>query len=77
MHWEVWDTDTANQLADFASEAEALQFVGELLAGGWQATDLSLHFEDERLDDDALPMAVGGPDLLRRAERADARRRSA
>ena len=76
MHWELWDTDTANLL--FAGdEAEVLALVRELLAKGWPSGDLSLIYEDETLPVEALPPAVSGDELARRAEEAAPRRRTA
>ena len=76
MHWELWDTDTANLL--FAGdEAEALALVRELLTKGWPVGDLSLVYEDETLPVEALPPAVSGDELARRAEEAAPRRRTA
>ena len=77
MHWELWDTDTANLLDASDSEAEILALVRELLAKGWPVGDLSLIYEDETQPVEALPPAVTGAELARRAEDAAPRRRTA
>lgn len=77
MHWELWDTDTANLLDASESEAEVLALVRELLAKGWPVEHLSLIYEDETLPVEALPPAVSGAELARRAEDAAPRRRTA
>ena len=77
MHWEVWDTDTANLLDACKSEAEALALVRELLAKGWPVEDLSLMFEDESRPAETLPPAVTGVELARRAEETAPQRRTA
>lgn len=76
MHWELWDTDTANLLLA-GDEAEVLALVRELVGKGWPVGDLSLIYEDESLPVEALPPAVTGTELARRAEDAAPRRRTA
>lgn len=70
MHWEPWSIPTANMITDRATEAEALGVVRELLATGWTADEPSLIAEDETLPVEALPPALSGDELVRRAERA-------
>lgn len=70
MHWELWSIPTANMITDRATEDEALAVVRELLATGWTADELSLIAEDEALPVEALPPALSGAELMRRAERA-------
>ena len=77
MHWELWDTDTANLLDASESEAEMLALVRELVAKGWPVGDLSLIDEDETQPVEALPPAVTGAELASRAEDAAPRRRTA
>jgi hypothetical protein len=51
MHFELWDTASRNMLDDFATEAEALAAVAELLVIN----------EPDMVDDLSL-LRVGGPD---------------
>jgi hypothetical protein len=70
MHWELWSTETANLISTFDSEADGLGLVRELVGKGWPAEALSLMFDDEALPVEALPPAITGAALLRRAEDA-------
>jgi len=49
MHYDVWDYESRNQLGSFASKAEALALVRELLAANppGYAELLSLGYEDD------------------------------
>jgi hypothetical protein len=67
-YWELWDIEAGNLLADFDTESDALVLVHELIAKGWDASNLSLAFEDPDLDVDDLPPGVTGVELARRAE---------
>ncbi len=68
MHWELWSVDTANLVGTFDTEAEGLALVRELVGKGWPVAALSLMVEDETVPIDALPPAVTGAELARRAE---------
>lgn len=70
MHWELWSVDTANLVGTFDTEAEGLALVRELVGKGWPAEVLSLMVEDETVPVEALPPAVTGAELARRAEDA-------
>jgi len=72
MHWELWSVDTANLVGTFETEAEGLAVVRELVGKGWPADVLSLMVEDESQPVEALPPAVRGAELVRRAEAAGA-----
>ena len=52
------------------TEAEALALVRELVGKRWPVEALSLMAEDETLPVEALPPAVTGAELVRRAEDA-------
>jgi hypothetical protein len=67
MHWELWSIDTANLVGTFGTEAEGLALVRELVGKGWPADILSLMIEDESRPVEALPPALSGDDLIRRA----------
>ena len=77
MHHELWSVDTANMIYSAEVEAEILALVRELLAKGWLAENLVLIYEDEALPVEALPPAISGAELARRAEVAAPRRRTA
>ena len=77
MHHELWSVDTANMIHSAEAEDEILALVRELLAKGWAADNLVLIYEDEALPVEALPPAVSGDELARRAEDAAPRRRTA
>jgi hypothetical protein len=66
--WAVWDLESANALADFDSEPEALSFIRELLGKDWKADELVMFFEDPALADEDLPPGVTGDELARRVE---------
>ena len=51
MHYELWDTASRNMLDDFATEAEALTAVAELLV-----------INEPDMAGDLLLLRVGGPD---------------
>jgi hypothetical protein len=67
MQWELWAVDTANLIGALDSEAEALDLVRELLAKGWDAANLMLIFDDQRLRVEDLPPAISGAELAQRA----------
>lgn len=60
MDWDLWGLHPANLIDTFATEAEALEAVRELLAAGWSADDLSL----------GSPHAEGGGAVIEGAELA-------
>ncbi len=69
MHYELWALNTGNLIRDYATEAEALEMVRELLAVGWSVDDLGLTLdfdEGEDGDDAALPPAISGHELASR-----------
>ena len=70
MNWEIWDAVSRNIISDFATEAEALDYVRELLVQGWKAEELILIFDDPMLADEDLPPGVGGEELARLADAA-------
>ncbi len=57
------------------TEAEGLALVCELVGKGWPVEALSLMVEDESVPVEALPPAVTGAELVRRAEDAAQGRR--
>jgi hypothetical protein len=65
--WAIWDLVSANALADFESESEALSFVRELIGKDWKADELVLIYDDPMVADEDLPLGVTGEDLARRA----------
>jgi hypothetical protein len=70
MHYELWDTKSANVMAILQSEAEGLAIVRRLLADGWNPDHLSLGLDfDEGAegDDDTLPPVIYGAALAKRA----------
>ena len=73
--YELWDVDAGNMIGTFASEAEALAEVCDLLTvnGRSYASDLALA---RRRSDGGEPIAEGD-ELARRAESASPGRRSA
>jgi hypothetical protein len=79
MQWELWHIGSANQLAACDAEADALVLVRELIGKGCPAEELSLLFEDESQPVEALPPALTGAELARRAQAAgdDRARRTA
>ena len=74
MHYALWDYRTSNIVDTFRTEGEALAVVRDLLAAGWNASELGLglDFDEGELDDEDLPPAISGTSL---AERAAADRR--
>ena len=71
-YWELWDVDSGNLVADFDTESDALVLVRELIGKGWNASHLSLAFEDPDVEVDDLPPGVTGDELARRAGDAGA-----
>ena len=75
MHYELWDTETANLVGEYDTEDEALDGVRRLLASGWDVEHLALgqEFDDEDLgddgigDDNLLAPTVSGAALAARA----------
>jgi hypothetical protein len=70
MHWELWALNAGNAIGGFATEAEALAVVRQLLADGWSTDDLGMHLEwdeGEDGDDSLLPPALTGAELAVRA----------
>ena len=78
-YWELWDIDSGNLVADFGSESDGLVLVRELIGKGWDASHLSLAFENPDVDVDDLPPGMTGDELARRAldDGADPVRRTA
>lgn len=85
MHYELWDTETANLVGEYDTEAEALDSVRRLIASGWPVEHLALgrEFDDDDIgDDELLGPTVSGAELAARATSRDSstpttRRRSA
>jgi hypothetical protein len=83
MHFELWDTQTANLVGTYDSEAAAMAVVREALRrhGPELVRTLALGAEhdDEGGEDAALPPVIGGEELLARlgAEDGPTARRSA
>jgi hypothetical protein len=70
MHYELWDTDSANVIDVYRTEAEGLAMVRALLKAGWDAEHLSLglDFDEGTMGvDDALPPVLHGAELEARA----------
>jgi hypothetical protein len=70
MHYQLWDTASANVMAILPTEAEGLAIVRQLLADGWNPEHLSfgLDFDEgEEGDDDMLPPVLYGAALAERA----------
>jgi hypothetical protein len=70
MHYELWDTESANVMAVLQTEAEGLAIVRRLLADGWNTEHLSLGLdfdEGEKGDDASLPPVLHGAALAKRA----------
>jgi hypothetical protein len=73
MHYELWALNSGNLIRDYDSEAEALAMVRDLIADGWDATDLGMNLEwdeGEDGDDSQLPPALSGAALVARAARS-------
>jgi len=82
MHYEIWDTETANLVGEYDTEAEGLAAVRRLVAGGWPAEHLGFgqEWDDDDMGDDAdLAPTLHGAALVERAMAAelDQQRRSA
>jgi hypothetical protein len=72
MHYELWALNTGNLIRDYDNEAEALAMVRDLIADGWDATDLGMNLEWDDGEDGAdsqLPPALSGAALVARAAR--------
>lgn len=67
MNWELWAIPSGNLIAATETEAEALRIVRDLLATDWHPNELSLIFEDHSQQVEALPPALTGDALARRA----------
>jgi hypothetical protein len=67
MYWELWDVGSRNRIADFESEAEALQAVREIVAANRPGLidDLTLlaMYDDGEARDTGLPVALDGKAL--------------
>ncbi len=70
MHYELWDTQTANLVGLYDTEEEALADVRGALALGWVVDRLALgqEYDDHDLgDDEDLPPVLHGSALAARA----------
>ena len=77
MHYELWDTQTANLLGEYDTEEEALVDVRDALAAGWDPDHLAIGQEwddDDIGDDDDLAPTIHGRELAERAAAVDAKR---
>jgi hypothetical protein len=71
MHFELWDTKSANVIDIFQTEAEGLAMVRRMLSAGWNPEHLSLgpdFDEGEEGDDSTLPPVMYGTALAERAQ---------
>src|SRR5687768_5757419 len=70
MHWELWDTGSANLVEEFDTEAEALQGVREILAvnrtGYIDVLALGAMYDEGDPRDAELPPVLAGADLQSR-----------
>lgn len=70
MHWELWETESANLVETFDTEAEGLQAVREMLAVNKpdliDSLVLGASFDEDEPDDVALPPVLGGEALKAR-----------
>lgn len=66
MFWGVWAVPTGNLIAAKTTEAEALAVVRGLLAVDWDASELTLIFDDPSVPDEELPPALTGDEVARR-----------
>src|SRR3954471_16100168 len=69
MHYELWALNAGNVIRGYATEAEALAMIRDLLADGWSANDLGLGLEfdeGEDIDDSRLPPVLYGAALAAR-----------
>ncbi len=64
---DVWSLHPGSLVADYATEAEALATVRELLAAGWSPEDLSLGWGDTK-DDEQGGEITTGAELAARAQ---------
>jgi len=73
MHYEIWDTETANLVGEYDTEAEGLAAVRRLIAGGWDPEHLGLgqEWDDDEGDDDDLAPPLYGAELVARVMTAD------
>jgi hypothetical protein len=74
MHYQLWDTRSANVMAIFRTEEEGLATVRRLLSAGWDPEHLSLGLdvdEGEDGDDSVLPPVHSGAVLAERANRTN------
>jgi len=63
MHYQLWDTASANVIDVYRTEAESLAMVRGLLEAGWNADHLALGLDfdvDEPGDDADLPPSSAG-----------------
>ena len=70
MHYELWDTETANLVGEYDTEDDALDAVRRLTASGWPVEHLALgkEFDDDDIgDDELLGPTVSGVELAARA----------
>ena len=73
MHYELWDTESANAIDIYRTEAEGLAMVRSLLEAGWTADHLALgpEFDEGEAGDDAdLAPVLRGAALAARAYEA-------
>ncbi len=71
MHYQLWDTASANVIDVYRTEAESLAMVRGLLKAGWNADHLALGLDfdvDEPGDDADLPSVLSGTALAARAQ---------
>ena len=70
MHWELWDTQSANLVEDFATEDEALQAVREILAVNHpdyvHFLALGAMYDEGESRDEELPPVLSGAELQSR-----------
>lgn len=70
MHWELWDTQSANLVEDFATEDKALQAVRELLAVNRpdyvNFLALGAMYDEGESRDEELPPVLSGAELQSR-----------
>ena len=71
MLWELWDAVSANAIAAFESEAEALIAVRSLVRDGWKIDDILFMVDDPAWADEDVPRAITGAELARKAGLAD------
>ena len=71
--YDVWSLGSGNLIGEYATEAEALALVRELLASGWSADTLSLGWGDTDDGEQGGEIATGAA-LSARAQTADPER---